>query len=112
VKRSLLISLLRRDEYCWHCGTNYDLVPHHRMNRGAGGSKLLNRLDNLMMVCADYNWQMEADGKVLTRARELGHKLKRTDEFSTPAFDNYSKQWFILTIEGEKNATDTRPPQF
>lgn len=82
------------------------------MNRGAGGSKLLDRLDNLLLVCADYNWKMEADGKVLTRSRELGHKLKRTDQFSTPVFDNYAKQWFILTEEGDKNATDTRPPQF
>lgn len=112
MKKSLLITLLRRDHYCWHCGTNFDLVPHHRMNRGAGGSKVLDRPDNLLLVCAGYNWEMEADAKILTRARELGHKLRRTDEFSTPAFDNYAQQWFILTEEGEKLATDSGTPQF
>jgi hypothetical protein len=52
VPKKVLKQVQERDSHCWHCGVEEDLVPHHRKNRGMGGSKLLDTPDNLMMVCA------------------------------------------------------------
>jgi len=55
VPKKVLKLVQARDSHCYHCGLEEDLVPHHRINRGMGGSKLLDTPDNLMMVCARWN---------------------------------------------------------
>ncbi len=42
IPKKILKQVQGRDPYCWHCGREDDLVPHHRINRGMGGSKLLD----------------------------------------------------------------------
>ena len=89
------------------------LVPHHRKNRGMGGrGKSLDTPANLILVCASYNLEMESDSKVMVRALVHGHKLRQTDSFFEPIFDNVANQWFVLDNEGRKNATDSRSSQF
>ncbi len=80
-----------------------------------GGSKLLDRFDNLMMVCAQYNGAMESDFEVAQTAREQGHKLTQWDNFDRPVFDNYSRQWYRLLSNGEKelvNDPESNRPLF
>lgn len=98
--------LLKRDSHCWHCGNDQDLVPHHRMNRGSGGRPSLDRIDNLLLVCANYNGLMESDAVVARDAREFGHKLSNWNEFSDPVFDQFDLSWWILTEDGSKIRTE------
>lgn len=101
LSKALLKKLQERDKWCWHCGST-DLVPHHRKNRQAGGSKLLDRLDNIILVCAQYNGLMESDADVAEQARKFGHKLRSWEEFRTAVFDRPSGTWYVLGEEGEK----------
>lgn len=108
--RKQIEKLRARDPYCVHCGDDSSLVPHHRRNRQSGGSKLLDRLDNLMMICAEYNGLMESDANVAQQARDLGHKLNSWSDFSTPMFDRFSMNWYELDEQGGKTVTD--PPSY
>ena len=94
--------LEERDKYCWHCGVDSDLVPHHRKNRKAGGSKLLDRLDNIILVCPVYNMLMESDADVAAKARTFGHKLRSWEDFSVEVFDTPSSTWYVLDEGGQK----------
>ena len=85
-------------------------MPHHRMNRGSGGRKSLDRLDNLMLVCARYNGLMESDAVVARDAREFGHKLSSWQDFSNPVFDQFDLSWWELTEDGLKNRVN--PPDY
>ena len=91
-----------RDLYCWHCGTTEGLQTHHRRNRGMGGSKILDTPDNLIRVCAAYNFAMESDSRVANQARDRGHKLGQWGSFDTPILDVTRGIWFILTSDGRK----------
>jgi hypothetical protein len=73
------------------------LVPHHRANRGIGGSKLLDRPANILVVCAWLNGAMESDPKVAAMARSYGWKLARwqTPE-DTPFYDRATELWWLL----------------
>ena len=96
-----------RDPYCIHCGTDVDLVPHHRKNRGAGGSKSReNDVTNCLMICALYNGAMESDANVAQQARDWGHKLRSWQDTFNPVFDNVTGRWYRLTQEGTKEETE------
>ena len=110
MKASELKKLRNRDAWCWHCGEINDLVPHHRANRGMGGFKALDALQNVILVCAEYNGKMESDAAIANRARELGHKISK---FASPAqqvFDTVTKKWYYLDTEGGKRVVD--PPDY
>jgi hypothetical protein len=96
-------ALLKRDLWCWHCGTSSYLVPHHRINRGSGGSRALDRLDNLILVCAVYNGQMESDAEIARQARIDGHKLSRYENTDEPVFDCLQGIWYQLDAVGGKH---------
>lgn len=91
--------------YCPHCGVDTGLQVHHRRNRGMGSSKLLDRYDNLIRVCAALNYAMESDASIAKEARENGWKLGQWDDFSKPVLDKLQQKWFYLTKEGEKHET-------
>jgi len=110
MKNAQLNKLRKRDSYCWHCGTTDTLVPHHRANRGMGGSKSLDTLQNIILVCADFNGRMESDAAVATWARDLGLKLSKFANPGEPVFDNYLHTWFVLDEMGNKTECD--PPLY
>jgi hypothetical protein len=110
MKNAQLNKLRKRDFYCWHCGSTDTLVPHHRANRGMGSFKALDTLQNIILVCADFNGRMESDAAVATWARDLGLKLSKFANPSEPVFDNYAKLWFTLDEQGNK--TETEPPSY
>ena len=102
IPKQVLKAVRERDPYCVHCGQEDDLVPHHRINRGMGGSKLLDTPDNLMMVCALYNGEMESDVRVQIRARGWGHKLSVWESTDKPVFDSQCFRWWVLLENGWK----------
>ena len=71
-----------------------------------GSSKLLDRLDNLLLVCQAYNFAMEADAATMAQARDFGHKLQSWELFSDPVFDQTELTWWTLTEDGSKIRTD------
>jgi hypothetical protein len=94
-----------RDPYCYHCGETNDLQIHHRRNRGMGGSKLLDTPDNLMRVCAAWNYGMEADPSVASRARTWNHKLSQWEQHNLPVFD-VAGYWWYLQPDGTREIAD------
>jgi hypothetical protein len=109
--KKLLKTLQERDQWCAHCGSTDDLVPHHRRNRGMGGSKLLDTLDNLMMVCAIYNGAMESDLRVARQARAWNHKLPIWEKENLPVFDR-AGGWWYLQPDGTKQRSDWNDAAF
>ena len=110
MKSADIQKLRKRDDHCWHCGTTEDLVPHHRANRGMGGSKVADNLQNVILICAAWNFAMEADPASASLARDLGHTLSKFDSPGEPCFDNDSKKWYDLDLKGNKVVTD--PPSY
>lgn len=108
--RQMSLKLKERDGHCWHCGATENLVLHHRRNRGLGGSKLLDRYDNLIRVCSTYNIAMESQADIASTARDMGHKLGGWDGFDTPVYDKALGQWFLLDQFGNK--FPSAPPSY
>lgn len=106
MKAAEVRKLRERDSYCWHCGATDTLVPHHRANRGVGGSKVLDTLQNVILVCSRFNGEMESDANVANWARDLGIKLSKYAAPSAPVFDNYAKVWYLLDTKGNKHETE------
>ena len=102
LSRKSLTLLRARDSHCWHCGATDDLVPHHRKNRGMGGSKLLDGLDNLMLVCAFWNGEMESTSADAAAARGWGHKLSAWEATNRPVFDIPTSTWYTLLEDGTR----------
>lgn len=110
MRNSDINKLRQRDAWCWHCGQESDLVPHHRANRGFGGSKVLDSLQNVILVCAQYNGDMESNADTANWARELGHKLSKFAWPAAPVFDVFTKKWYNLDEKGNKH--EGEPPSF
>jgi len=102
--------LRARDLYCWDCGETDNLVPHHRANRGMGGSKVLDNLQNVILVCAEYNGLMESDAGIAMQARDYGHKISKFSSPSDAVFDRPGSKWYFLDLQGNKTETD--PPTY
>lgn len=102
MKAKDLAKLRKRDQHCWHCGAEDDLVPHHRANRGYGGAPSLDVLQNVILVCAQYNGLMESDAKVAEEARRLGHKISKFQTSNLPVFDKPLGKWYFLDMTGGK----------
>jgi len=84
-----------RDKSCWHCGATDGLIPHHRINRGMGGSKARHTPSNIIVMCAEINLLMESDPQVARKARRNGWKLESwRDTTAAPVYRNGA--WFRL----------------
>lgn len=60
-----------------------DLVHHHRKGRGAGGVKSRNRVANGLLVCGQWNSDVESLPDVAAQARRNGWKLRTDFEIDT-----------------------------
>ena len=107
ISKAMRDKVLKRDNgYCYHCGEDETISVNHRMNRGMGGRKSLDRLDNLMVLCSQMNLRIEADSFAATNAITLGWKLPQWADFSTPIYDACTGLWWLLKVDGSRVETD------
>ena len=93
------LKFLTRDQHCYHCGSDGDdLVPQHRLNRGAGGKNAkAAQPSNIIVLCALANGLAESDAGFAKVCRDRGWKLQSWQNPSaTPVFDTVSGLWFAL----------------
>lgn len=67
---------LERDNGCVHCGRTETVAPHHRLNRGMGGSKERDVPSNIIVLCSTMNNLLESDAVIAETARDYGWKLR------------------------------------
>ncbi|WP_457948269.1 hypothetical protein ACTAQI_20180 [Pseudarthrobacter sp. alpha12b] len=60
-----------------------ELVHHHRKGRGVGGVKSRNRVANGLLVCSEWNFQVETLPDLAAQARKNGWKLRTDHEIDT-----------------------------
>lgn len=101
----------RDNETCVACGTSQSLTIHHRINRGAGGSKLFDKPAFLLTICITCNGLFESDSNVAAKARELGYKLHRNhrptpDPTAIPVFYKSEGDWYLLDHQGTKRSSN------
>ena len=88
---------LDRDGGCWHCGDDTTAVPHHRVNRGMGGSKARDEASNVIVMCSMVNGLMESDPIMAEMAREFGWKLESwQNPVDVPVYEATSGVWYFL----------------
>ena len=89
--------LMERDKGCVHCGETEAVSPNHRINRGMGGSKLLDKPSNLVVLCSRMNFLIEASAHHAELAKTYGWKLERwqTPE-AEPIFNRNAGRWLLL----------------
>lgn len=84
-------------------------VVNHRLNRGAGGSKLRNGLSNGCAICHTCNGLIESDARLAAVARARGVKLRQGEEpADCPIWSPFFHQWVMLsdnalTLTGDIN---------
>lgn len=97
-------ALLLRDAVCLLGDVspcNGPLFAHHRLNRGAGGSKLRNGMGNAGLLCSHHNWAAEADADLAEEARRRGVKLRQgEDPQTTRMWHRFFRQWVQPTDDG------------
>lgn len=86
---------------CWHCGTEENLTVHHRVNRGMGGSKLLDRASNLLLICSEFNVSMESYLPDAREARNRGIKISREATPMTVPVVRFDSREFLLDDTGK-----------
>lgn len=88
---------LDRDGGCIHCGDVETAVPHHRANRGMGGSKLRDVPSNIVSMCALINGLMESDAYTAELARTYGWKVSASDNSQlVPIWYPAHGRWYLL----------------
>lgn len=85
-----------RDGGCVHCGESLVVSPHHRLNRGMGGSKVRDVPSNIITICSWLNNAMESDPEVAELARELGWKLRIGQDPKTESLYHFARGWLTL----------------
>lgn len=88
---------LARDGGCYHCGEKERVAPHHRANRGMGGSKKRDVPSNIVVICSHANHLMEANADFAELAYSKGWKLRISSSPSDiPIYDAQTGCWFFL----------------
>lgn len=93
------LKYLQRDQRCYHCGSDGDdLVPQHRLNRGAGGKNAkAAQPSNIIVLCAFANGLAESDAGFARICRDRGWKLHSwQNPATTPVFDVLDDAWYAL----------------
>lgn len=102
---------LDRDGGCVHCGETEAVSPNHRSNRGMGGSKLLDRPSNVIVLCSSMNSLIESSASMANYALERGWKLYRWETPETkPFYDATKDRWFVL--DNDFNRVDWTDPKY
>lgn len=87
---------LDRDGGCVHCGDIETAVPHHRLNRGMGGSLERDVPSNIICLCANMNLQIESSSEAAQTARDYGWKLLLgQDPMLVPYFNANTGAWVL-----------------
>lgn len=88
---------LERDGGCIHCGELDAVAPHHRRNRGMGGSKDRDTPSNIVVLCSVLNGLLESDPHWARKARDWGWKLTAgQDPTTTPVWIPVEGAWFTF----------------
>lgn len=87
---------LDRDDGCVHCGQRESVSPHHRLNRGMGGSKVRDVPSNIIVMCSELNARMESDSDIARVAKANGWKLSSGANPASVAVQHYSGSWRLL----------------
>lgn len=93
-------------------------VPHHRANRGSGGSKVLDHPANLVLVCSLCNSAAEDAGSMLRldlierglrveKAATNTQTLARVKQ--TPVIDLEGESWFLIDENTRRHVSEGRP---
>jgi 5-methylcytosine-specific restriction endonuclease McrA len=108
LSKAMREKVLKRDNnQCWHCGEVEAISIQHRRNRQMGGSKLLDRLDNLIVLCSAMNSLIESDSNAANTAIDMGWKLASWKDFAAPIFNANTGEWFVLDLAGNIKKVDT-----
>ena len=108
MNQKIRLQILGRDDYrCVACGKEKDLTIHHRVNRGAGGSKMFDTHAYLLTMCSLCNNSFEASDTQARKARTNGYKLSRNakppiDPTTIPVFYFWESKWYLLNNQNEK----------
>lgn len=93
----------RDEQLCVACGTDQDMTLQHRANRGMGGSKSRDRVENLVCMCSHHNQLLEMDAEFAQRGRRLGWKLNSWDNpLDCPVFYVKDGAFFYLSGRGTR----------
>ena len=88
---------LARDGGCIHCGESEAVAPHHRVNRGMGGSKARDVPSNVIVMCSAMNTAMESDAGTAELARAFGWKLRSfEDPLRVPVWHQVRSVWLLF----------------
>lgn len=104
MKRREFQRYIDRDKACpCGCGETETLVPQHRVNRGMGGSKYLDRPANIIVLCSRMNGLIESDAQAARVARQYGWKLDRPQKPEDHAvFYRATGEWFYLSNDFQR----------
>lgn len=102
--------VFERDGYmCVDCGTMSMLTIQHRVNRGMGGSKNLDRMSNLITMCVTHNGLLESEAEYAERGRKYGWKVHRNRTVApedVPVFYRALRTWVYLGDDGSRLTVD------
>lgn len=114
MNRKQFIRFTDRDAGCIHCGELEAVAPHHRRNRGMGGSKEREKPSNIVVLCSVVNGLLESDAAWAERARDYGWKLRAGQEpEETPVWYPLRGGWYLLDNQfGEKRLTASEQQVF
>lgn len=88
---------------CAHCGATEGLSIQHRANKGMGGSKVLERKSNGIILDAIYNSALEQHADLAEHARRMGWKISRYDNpAEVPYWHHPTQQWWMADDGGTR----------
>lgn len=102
---------LDRDGGCIHCGIADAVSPHHRANRGMGGSKKRDVPSNIVVLCSWMNNAVESNAVAAQKAHLLGWKLWNGEHpAETPLWDSVRREWVLLGDDFSRTPVTGRVP--